>query len=94
MRLVIARLGAIPKLIALIEAGSQDVQRRVLEALLVLGSDYDNRKAIGDAGGIEPILDLLRSDYTQIQTLALQTLAVVCEYSLNRKTLRKCLCIL
>eukprot|EP00038_Savillea_parva_P009597 m.184615 g.184615 ORF g.184615 m.184615 type:complete len:778 (+) comp16183_c0_seq1:43-2376(+) len=67
-----------------------DLVRNTVRALALLFDDYDARAALGDAGGIESLLVLLHSEYTELQSLALTALARACKNARNQMIVRVC----
>eukprot|EP00043_Microstomoeca_roanoka_P030303 m.25756 g.25756 ORF g.25756 m.25756 type:complete len:784 (-) comp9916_c0_seq3:47-2398(-) len=86
VRRFILSQGVIPALVALLTA-SQDITRHALRALLALCEDYDGRSEVMSAQPNEALLQLLDSEYREIQELALQVVAKAARNQLCRQAL-------
>ena len=67
-----------------------DLLRNLLRATLLLCDEYDARAALGagETGGIETLLVVLDSEYSELQSLALSCLMAACRNNRNRMIVR------
>ena len=101
-RVAIAEAGALEALVALLvatvpdpadakaAAPIPDLLRNLLRATLLLCDEYDARAALGagETGGIETLLVVLDSEYSELQSLALSCLMAACRNNRNRMIVR------
>lgn len=74
---VAASNNAMTSLINMLEAKDPDAVFNALGCLDRLMADYQPRQLIRDMKGIDPILNLIRSEYPQIQDLAFSALTKI-----------------
>lgn len=65
---------AIPPLVALLSSNDPDITFNALGAIDRIVADYQTRQLVRELKGIEPIFNLMRSDYPQIQELVFSCL--------------------
>ncbi len=69
--------GALAALIAMLGASDADAVYNSLGAIERLMDDYQSRKLIREARGIEPVLGLIKSEFPQIQESAFNTISKI-----------------
>ncbi|BDA45386.1 probable importin subunit alpha-1b at C-terminar half [Coccomyxa sp. Obi] len=83
----VAKLGAIPKMLALLETTSETVKERAAEALLaVIGKDVGNQQRLREAGGVASLLAVISRSATAARSRAAEHAAAL----LYRLTLYRC----
>lgn len=75
--IVAASPNAITSLINMLESKDADAVFNSLGCIDRLMADYQPRQLIRDLKGIDPILNLIRSEYPQIQELVFSSLAKI-----------------
>ena len=68
--MIMSTEGAIPSLVALLSANDPDIAFNSLGALDKIMADYQPRQLIREVKGHEPLFNLIKSEYPQIQELA------------------------
>ena len=82
---VAASQGALVSLIAMLEATDADAIYNALGTIDKLMADYQPRQIIRDLKGIEPIFNLMKSEYPQIQELVFSSLAKITQNGKSAK---------
>ncbi len=86
---VASNQNAMSSLINMLESKDADAVFNSLGCLERLMADYQPRQLIRELKGIDPILNLIRSEYPQIQEIAFSALTKITQNAENRETLRE-----
>ena len=68
--MIMSTEGAIPSLVALLSSNDPDIAFNSLGALDKIMADYQPRQTVREVKGHEPLFNLIKSEYPQIQELA------------------------
>ena len=79
--IVAASANAVSSLISMLESKDADAVYNSLGCIDKLMADYQPRQIIREYKGIDPILNLIKSDYPQIQELAFSALTKITQNS-------------
>ena len=77
--------GALAALIAMLGVSDADAVYNSLGAIERLMDDYQSRKLIREAKGIDPVLGLIKSEFPQIQESAFNSLFKITQNGNNNK---------
>ena len=86
---VAASNNAMTSMISMLESKDPDAVFNSLGCIDRLMADYQPRQLIRDMKGIDPILNLIKSEYPQIQELEFIALTKINQNAENRETLRE-----
>lgn len=75
--IVMASDGALASLVALLNATDPDAQFNAIGAIDKIMADYQPRQLIRELKGIEPIFNLMKSEYPQIQEAVFSSLGKI-----------------
>ncbi|CAF0799893.1 unnamed protein product [Brachionus calyciflorus] len=81
--------GAMSSLITMLNAKDPDAVYNALSCIDKLMADYQPRQQIKDLRGIEPILNLIKSEYPQIQESVFSALKKITQNAENREAFRE-----
>ncbi|XP_010005320.1 PREDICTED: armadillo repeat-containing protein 3 [Chaetura pelagica] len=81
--------GGLEPLIKLLGSPDPDVKKNSVECIYLLMQDFESCSAVHALNVIPPLLELLKSEYPVIQTLALKTLEIISRDGETRKILQE-----